>query len=68
MLCSIALTRRLTATIAGRNVLTFITGNILTHTSNAKCFRNVPLINVRGHAEIVVPLGVIWTFTQSGYD
>ena len=29
--------------------------NILTHTSNAKCFRNVTLINIRGLAEIIVP-------------
>ena len=29
--------------------------NILTHTSNAKCFRNVTLINIRGFAEIIVP-------------
>ena len=28
---------------------------ILTHTSNAKCFRNVTLINIRGLAEIIVP-------------
>ena len=28
--------------------------NILTHTSNAKCFRNVTLINIRGLAEIIV--------------
>ena len=29
---------------------------ILTHTSNAKCFRNVTLINIRGLAEIIVPV------------
>ena len=29
--------------------------NILTHTSNSKCFRNVTLINIRGFAEIIVP-------------
>ena len=28
---------------------------ILTHTSNAKCFRNVTLINIRGLVEIIVP-------------
>ena len=28
---------------------------ILTHTSNAKCFRNLTLINIRGLAEIIVP-------------
>ena len=28
---------------------------ILTHTSNAKCFRNVTLINIRGLAVITVP-------------
>ena len=28
---------------------------ILTHTSNAKCFRNVTLIKKRGLAEIIVP-------------
>ena len=28
---------------------------ILTHTSNAKCFRNATLINIRGIAEIIVP-------------
>ena len=27
---------------------------IVTHTSNAKCFRNVTLINIRGLAEIIV--------------
>ena len=30
--------------------------NILTHTSNAKCFRNVTLINIRVLAEIIVPV------------
>ena len=34
--------------------------NILTHTSNAKCFRNVTLITIRVLAEIIVPV--------SGYD
>ena len=29
---------------------------ILTHTSNAKCFRNVTLINIRGLAKIIVPV------------
>ena len=29
---------------------------ILTHTSNAKCFGNVTLINIRGLAEIIVPV------------
>ena len=29
---------------------------ILTHTSNAKCFINVTLINIRGLAEIIVPV------------
>ena len=29
--------------------------NILTHTSNAKCFRNVTKINIRGLALIIVP-------------
>ena len=29
--------------------------HILTHTSNAKYFRNVTLINTRGLAEIIVP-------------
>ena len=29
--------------------------DILPHTSNAKCFRNVTLINIRGLAEIIVP-------------
>ena len=28
---------------------------IMTHTSNAKCFRNVTLINIRGLAKIIVP-------------
>ena len=28
---------------------------ILTHTSNAKCFRNVTLINIQCFAEIIVP-------------
>ena len=28
---------------------------ILSHTSNAKCFRNVTLINIRGLAVIIVP-------------
>ena len=28
---------------------------ILTHTSNAKFFRNVTLINIQGIAEIIVP-------------
>ena len=27
---------------------------ILTHISNAKCFRNVSLINIRGLAEIIL--------------
>ena len=30
--------------------------HILPHTSNAKCFRNVTLINIRGLAEIIVPV------------
>ena len=30
--------------------------NILTHTSNAKCFKNVILINIRGLDEIIVPV------------
>ena len=30
--------------------------SILTHTSNAKCFRNVTLINIRGLTEIIVPV------------
>ena len=30
--------------------------NILTHTSNAKCFRNVTLINMRGLAKNIVPV------------
>ena len=30
---------------------------ILTHTSNAKCFRNVTLNNIRGLAEIAVSVG-----------
>ena len=30
--------------------------HILTHTFNAKCFRNVTLINIRGFAEIIVPV------------
>ena len=30
--------------------------NILTHISNAKCFRNVTLIKIRGIAEIIVPV------------
>ena len=29
--------------------------SILTHTSNAKCFRNVTLINIGGLAVIIVP-------------
>ena len=29
---------------------------ILIHTSNAKCFRNVSLINIRGLADIIVPV------------
>ena len=29
---------------------------ILTHTSNAKCFISVTLINIRGIAVIIVPL------------
>ena len=32
--------------------------HILTHTSNAKCFGNVTLINIRGLAEIIVPVRV----------
>ena len=28
--------------------------SILNHTSNAKCFRNVSFINIRGLAEIIV--------------
>ena len=32
------------------------TAYILTHTSNAKCFGNVTLINIRGLAEIIVPV------------
>ena len=30
--------------------------NVLTHTSNAKCFRSVTLINIRGLADIIVPV------------
>ena len=30
--------------------------NKLTHTSNAKCFRNVTLINIRGIDVIIVPI------------
>ena len=33
-----------------------VTAHILTHTSNAKSFRNVTLINIRGLAEIIVPV------------
>ena len=29
--------------------------SILTHTANAKCFRNVTLINIRGLVVIIVP-------------
>ena len=36
------------------NTNTTTTVSILTHTSNAKCFRNVTLINIRGLAEIIV--------------
>ena len=31
------------------------TVTILTHTSNAKCFRDVTLIHIGGFAEIIVP-------------
>ena len=34
----------------------FFCKSILTHTSNAKCFRNVTLINIQGLAEIIVPV------------
>ena len=30
--------------------------NILIHTSNAKCFKNITLINIRGLAVIIVPI------------
>ena len=45
-----------TATSRVQVIFYSTTDPILTHTSNAKCFRNVTLINMQGLAEIIVPL------------
>ena len=40
---------------SGELMCAVMTVTILTYTSNAKCFRNVTLINIRGLAVIIVP-------------
>ena len=44
MFCSIALIRRITTTITGRNVLTFITGEMLASncSSSKSMFKSIP--------------------------
>ena len=42
----------------------FCLAYILTHTSNAKCFRNVTLVNIQGLAEKNCTVQELWpTFT-----
>ena len=42
--------------------------NILTHTSNAKCFSNITLINIRGLAISLYRSGAIADLIPIGYD